>query len=200
MAKNDARGSSSTIPLRTSCATSFFDASRRPKCRFSSSSPTRLPSPITRGEIRNGLSIPPQMNLRNVIQMMTHPTWSFSQLLAGAPEFKTMLPYLPKGLSMKHLGLFMNQTFSGRLNEDRIKAICDKWKGKLVVEGIVTDEDAQEGPGARSGRLHLLQPRRSPTRRWAIHDQADDRAGQEIWGPDHRHARQRPANSRGSLP
>jgi len=51
-------------------------------------------------EIRNGLSIPPQMNLRNVFQMMTHPSWSFSQLLAGAPEFKTMLPYLPKGLSM----------------------------------------------------------------------------------------------------
>jgi len=95
-------------------------------------------------EIRNGLSIPPQMNLRNVIQMMTHPTWSFSQLLAGAPEFKTMLPYLPKGLSMKHLGLFMNQTFSGRLNEDKIKAIRDKWKGKMVVKGIVTDEDAEK--------------------------------------------------------
>jgi len=33
----------------------------------------------------------------------------------------------------------MNQTFSGRLNEDKIKAIRDKWKGKLVVKGIVTD-------------------------------------------------------------
>ena len=95
-------------------------------------------------EIRNGLSIPPQMNLRNVVQMVTHPTWSFSQLLAGAPEFKTMLPYLPKGLSMKHLGLFMNQTFSGRLNEDKIKAIRDKWTGKLVVKGIVTEEDAEK--------------------------------------------------------
>jgi len=95
-------------------------------------------------EIRNGLSIPPQMNLRNVIQMMTHPTWSFSQLWAGAPEFKTMLPYLPKGLDMKHLGLFMNQTFSGRLNEDKIKAIRDTWKGKLVVKGIVTERDAEK--------------------------------------------------------
>ncbi len=55
-----------------------------------------------------------------------------------------MLPYLPKGLSMKHLGLFMNQTFSGRLNEDKIKAIRDTWKGKLVVKGIVTDEDAEK--------------------------------------------------------
>ena len=93
-------------------------------------------------EIKNGLSIPPKMSLRNIFQMTTHPTWSFSQLFAGAPEFKTMKPYMPKGLNMKHLALFMNKTFSGRLNEDKIKAIRDKWKGKLVVKGIVTEEDA----------------------------------------------------------
>lgn len=95
-------------------------------------------------EIKNGLSIPPQMSIRNVIQMMMHPTWSFSQLAAGAPEFKTMTPYIPKGLSMKHLGLFMNQTFSGRLNPDKIAAIRDRWKGKLVVKGIVNPEDAEK--------------------------------------------------------
>ena len=95
-------------------------------------------------EIKNGLSIPPQMSVSNVIQMMLHPTWSFSQLAAGAPEFKTMTPYLPKGLSMKHLGLFMNKTFSGRLNPDKIAAIRDRWKGKLVIKGIVNEEDAEK--------------------------------------------------------
>ena len=74
---------------------------------------------------------------------MTHPTWSFSQLAAGAPEFKTMKPYLPEGLSMKHLGLFMNKTFSGRLSAERIKPLRDKWKGKLIVKGIVNSEDAE---------------------------------------------------------
>ncbi len=93
-------------------------------------------------EIKNGLSIPPQMSLNNVIQMTTHPTWSFGQLFAGAPEFKTMKPYIPKGLSMKHLGLFMNKTFSGRLNPEKIKAIRDRWQGKLVVKGVVNEEDA----------------------------------------------------------
>ena len=94
-------------------------------------------------EIKNGLSIPPQMSISNVFQMMTHPTWSFGQLFAGKPEFQTMKPYIPKGLSMKHLGLFMNKTFSGRLNPDKIKAIRDRWKGKLVVKGVVGEEDAQ---------------------------------------------------------
>ncbi|MGB1873985.1 MAG: alpha-hydroxy acid oxidase [Akkermansiaceae bacterium] len=95
-------------------------------------------------EIKNGLSIPPRMTLRNVFQMCTHPTWSFSQLFAGAPEFKTMKEYIPKGLNMKHLGMFMNKTFSGRLTEDRIKAIRDKWQGKLVIKGIVNPEDCEK--------------------------------------------------------
>ncbi|WP_018969693.1 alpha-hydroxy acid oxidase [Rubritalea marina] len=94
-------------------------------------------------EIKNGLSIPPRMTLRNVYQMCTHPTWSFSQLAAGAPEFQTMKPYIPKGLNMKHLGLFMNKTFSGRLNEARIQPIRDRWKGNIVIKGIVNPEDAE---------------------------------------------------------
>ncbi|MFN0075862.1 MAG: alpha-hydroxy-acid oxidizing protein [Prosthecobacter sp.] len=76
--------------------------------------------------------------------MMMRPTWSFSQLIAGAPEFKTMKPYIPKGLNMKHLGLFMNKTFSGRLNADKIKAIRERWKGKLVIKGIVNADDAEK--------------------------------------------------------
>lgn len=95
-------------------------------------------------EIRNGLSIPPRMTVRNVLQMLTRPTWCFGQLAAGSPEFQTMKPYLPKGLSMKHLGLFMNKTFSGRLNPAKIQAIRDKWKGRLVIKGIVTPEDAEK--------------------------------------------------------
>ena len=98
-------------------------------------------------EIKNGLSIPPKMSLRNVLQMMMSPTWSFGQLAAGTPEFKTMTPYIPKGLSMKHLGLFMNKTFSGRLNPAKIEAIRERWKGKLVVKGIVNEEDAEKAIG-----------------------------------------------------
>jgi len=97
-------------------------------------------------EIRNGLSIPPRMTLRNIFQMCTHPTWSFSQLFAGAPEFQTMKPYIPKGLNMKHLAQFMNKTFSGRLNEAKIAPLRDKWKGNLVIKGIVNPDDAERTP------------------------------------------------------
>ena len=94
-------------------------------------------------EIRNGLSIPPRMSPRNIFQMLMSPSWAMGQLMAGKPEFRTMKPYIPPGLTMKHLGLFMNKTFSGRLTEAKIAPIREKWKGNLVVKGIVNPEDAE---------------------------------------------------------
>ena len=94
-------------------------------------------------EIRNGLSIPPRMTPRNIVQMFRSPCWALGQLMAGKPEFKTMKPYIPKGLNMKHLGLFMNKTFSGRLTETKIDHIREKWQGNLVVKGIVNADDGE---------------------------------------------------------
>lgn len=95
-------------------------------------------------EIKNGLAIPPKMTLNNILQIMGSPTWALQTLIAGQPQFKTLTPYIPKGMSLKHLGLFMNQTFSGRLSEDKVKSLRDKWKGKLVIKGITTEEDAEK--------------------------------------------------------
>lgn len=95
-------------------------------------------------EIKNGLAIPPKMTLRNMVQIASRPNWAIQTLLTGTPEFKTLKPYIPKGMSLRHLGLFMNRTFSGRLNEDRVKAIRDRWKGKLVIKGVASEEDAEK--------------------------------------------------------
>ena len=95
-------------------------------------------------EIQNGLSIPPRMTVRNVVQMLCSPAWCLGQLATGKPEFKTMKPYIPQGLNMKHLGLFMNKAFSGRLTEEKIKALRDKWEGHLVIKGVVNVEDAEK--------------------------------------------------------
>lgn len=95
-------------------------------------------------EIRNGLSIPPKMTARNMYQIMTKPNWAINTLIAGTPQFQTLKPYIPKGLNLSHLGLFMNQTFNGRLSEEKVKKIRDMWPGKLVIKGIVSDEDVEK--------------------------------------------------------
>ncbi len=92
-------------------------------------------------DIRNGLAMPPKMNLTNIIQAMGCPYWGIQTLVHGIPNFATLKKYIPKGLDMSQLGLFMNQTFNGRLNEEKIKAIRDRWKGKIVLKGVATEED-----------------------------------------------------------
>jgi len=94
-------------------------------------------------EIKNGLAIPPKMTLSNMLQIGSRPHWAISTLLAGQPSFKTLKPYMPKGMNLKHLGLFMNKTFTGRLSEKKIKVIRDKWKDKLVLKGIASEEDTE---------------------------------------------------------
>nr|WKN34840.1 alpha-hydroxy acid oxidase [Tunicatimonas sp. TK19036] len=95
-------------------------------------------------EIINGLSIPPRMTLKNMLEIVTHPSWALNTLIAGQPEFKTLKPYIPKGMSLRHLGLFMNKTFDGRLSEDKLKQIRDRWKGKLVLKGVASEEDVEK--------------------------------------------------------
>lgn len=95
-------------------------------------------------EIKNGLAMPPRMTLHNILQIMGRPSWAIKTLVHGQPSFKVMKPYMPKGMNMHHLGLFMDKTFNGRLNEERIKPIRDMWKGKLVMKGVSSEEDAEK--------------------------------------------------------
>ena len=93
-------------------------------------------------DIRNGLSMPPKMSLRNVLNILGHPQWALNTLAHGQPEFQTLKPYMPKNLSLSQLGAFMNQTFSGKLSAEKIAPIRDRWKGKLVLKGVASAEDA----------------------------------------------------------
>ena len=95
-------------------------------------------------EIKNGLAMPPRMTLHNILQIMGRPDWALRTLIHGQPSFQVMKPYMPKGMNMHHLGLFMNKTFNGRLNEEKVAAIRDMWKGKLVLKGIVNEKDVEK--------------------------------------------------------
>ncbi|MFH4966999.1 alpha-hydroxy acid oxidase [Gaetbulibacter sp. M240] len=95
-------------------------------------------------DIRNGLAMPPKMSIKNILQVLGKPTWALNTLKYGQPNFANLKPYMPKGLDLKQLGKFMDETFSGRLNEERIKPIRDMWKGKLVLKGVANELDAEE--------------------------------------------------------
>ena len=95
-------------------------------------------------DIRNGLAMPPKMTLKNILQVLGKPHWALETLKHGQPNFETLKPYMPKNLDLKQLGKFMDQTFSGRLNEEKIKPIRDMWPGKLVLKGVANEADAEK--------------------------------------------------------
>nr|WP_299385906.1 alpha-hydroxy acid oxidase [Allomuricauda sp.] len=95
-------------------------------------------------DIRNGLSMPPRMSLKNILQIMGKPHWALETLKHGQPNFEVLKPYMPKNLDLRQLGKFMDQTFSGRLNEEKIAPIRDMWKGKIVLKGVANESDTEK--------------------------------------------------------
>jgi L-lactate dehydrogenase (cytochrome) len=94
-------------------------------------------------DIRNRLSMPPKMTLTNIINAMKRPHWSLQTLINGQPGFEILKPYMPKNLNLSQLAKFMDATFAGRLNEEKIKRIRDLWKGKLVIKGAESIHDVE---------------------------------------------------------
>ena len=94
-------------------------------------------------DIRNGLSMPPRMTLQNIIRVMKRPEWALRTLINGQPSFEVLKPYMPKKLNLSQLGKFMNATFEGRLNEEKVKRLRDMWKGKLVIKGVESEADVE---------------------------------------------------------
>ncbi|HMR19374.1 MAG TPA: alpha-hydroxy acid oxidase [Sphingobacterium sp.] len=95
-------------------------------------------------EIKSGLSMPPKMNIANVLQALACPTWGIKTLQYGIPSFATLKPYMEKGLDLRQLGQFMTRTFRGTVTFEKVKAIRDIWQGPLVLKGIATEEDMDD--------------------------------------------------------
>lgn len=95
-------------------------------------------------DIKNGLAMPPKMSVKNVLQILGKPQWAWKTLVHGQPNFETLKPYMAKNLDLKQLGKFMDVTFSGRLNEEKIAPIRDLWKGKLVLKGVANEADTEK--------------------------------------------------------
>jgi len=95
-------------------------------------------------EIQNGLAMPPKMTLSNILQMMAKPGWALQTLKYGRPNFEVMKPYMPTNLNLENLGVFMEQAFCKRMDEEKIAPIRDLWKGKIVLKGVVSEVDTEK--------------------------------------------------------
>ena len=92
-------------------------------------------------EIINGLSLPPKITITNLKSMLSKPKWLINTIINGKPSFETLKPYMTKNLSLKQLGKFMDATFSGALNKQKISKLRELWKGNIIIKGLESLED-----------------------------------------------------------
>jgi L-lactate dehydrogenase (cytochrome) len=99
---------------------------------------------VTRREkdIANGLSVPPKFDLVTMSQVALRPSWAFATLRAGIPRFKTLLPYIPGGSTLDASATFLRDMVEGHVTVQKLERIRGRWRGRLIVKGILTTEEA----------------------------------------------------------
>ncbi|MEM9439317.1 MAG: alpha-hydroxy acid oxidase [Pseudomonadota bacterium] len=93
--------------------------------------------------IRSGLSVVPKITLGNVMRAALHPFWSCQVLRCGIPQFQNFTPYIPSGASFQEAANFVRGQFGRSITLDEVKAIRDRWQGRLIIKGILHPEDAE---------------------------------------------------------
>lgn len=86
---------------------------------------------------RNGMTIPPTLTLRTVLDAVPHPKWWFD-LLTTEPLAFASLDRWPGTVAE-----YLSTMFDPSLTFDDLEWIKERWPGKLVVKGIQTLDDAR---------------------------------------------------------
>ncbi|MFC7789839.1 alpha-hydroxy acid oxidase [Microbacterium sp. MAHUQ-60] len=88
-------------------------------------------------DARNGLTIPPTLNLKTMWDMAWHPAWWFNVLTTAPIEFASLRSFDGTVAEL------VAKMFDPSLRIEDLAWLREQWPGKLVVKGIQSVADAQ---------------------------------------------------------
>jgi L-lactate dehydrogenase (cytochrome) len=94
-------------------------------------------------DIRNGMTVPPEIRLKNVIDIATKPAWALSILRGKRKTFGNIAGHYPGMESVTVLSKWISEQFDATLNWKDVDWIRSIWPGKLILKGILDVEDAR---------------------------------------------------------
>jgi len=88
---------------------------------------------------------PMKLSLASVLDVLGHPGWLKRVMIPhGAPQFENLAELLPPGASSALAGVrFMGTQINSKLSWADMEHVRRRWKGKLVLKGILCVEDAR---------------------------------------------------------
>ena len=94
-------------------------------------------------DIKNGLSAPPKLTLRNLINIASKPRWALGMLGTQRRQFGNIVGHVSGVADMSSLSEWTASQFDPALNWGDVEWIKQRWGGKLIVKGIQDVQDAR---------------------------------------------------------
>src|ERR687894_1198651 len=88
-------------------------------------------------DVRNGLTIPPSLSLRTVVDAAVHPRWWVDLLTTEPLEFASLRSW---GGTVAELA---DRVFEPAATLADLRTLRETWRGALVVKGVQTADDAR---------------------------------------------------------
>ena len=93
-------------------------------------------------DLRNGFSVPLRWTPSLLLDFALHPAWALATLASGAPRMRNMESYVAQGEDSISLQSILS-IFAQAVHEwTVIERLRDRWKGKLIVKGVLHPGDA----------------------------------------------------------
>ncbi len=93
-------------------------------------------------DIKNGLSAPPKPTIKNLLNLMTKPSWCLGMLGTKNREFGNIVGHVQGVDNMSSLSAWTAGQFDPSLDWSEVEAIKKQWGGKIILKGIMDAEDA----------------------------------------------------------
>jgi len=105
-------------------------------------------------DLINGVTVPPEIRLSNLIDVATKPAWVFSIARGKRKTFGNIAGHYPGMSSVTVLSKWIAEQFDPTLTWKDVEWIKSLWPGKLILKGILDVEDARIA--AKSGAAALI--------------------------------------------
>jgi L-lactate dehydrogenase (cytochrome) len=104
-------------------------------------------------DIRNGMTVPPQIKLANLIDMASKPAWALSILRGKRKTFGNLAGHVRGMEDVTSLAQWTNSQFDPTLDWKDVEWVRGLWPGKLILKGILDIEDAKIAAGTGASAL-----------------------------------------------
>lgn len=99
-------------------------------------------------DVKNGLSVPPRLTLRNALDVALRPGWALRVLFGRRRGFGNLSGRIPDAEGLTSLARWIATQFDPSLSWRDLERIRGLWKGRLVVKGVTDPDDARQAVAA----------------------------------------------------